>query len=125
MSLVLDAGALIAYDRGDRAVRAFLERAFRQEDTVRTSTVVVAQVWRDGARQANLARLLKGLDEVDVSPTASRRVGVLLAKAATADVIDAALVDLVRDGDEVLTSDPDDIVHLLLTAGVTAIVTTV
>ncbi len=125
MSLVLDAGALIAYDRGDRTVRAFLERAFRQEDTVRTSTVVVAQVWRDGARQAKLARLLKGLDEVDISPTASRRVGVLLAKSATADVIDAALVDLVRDGDEVLTSDPDDIVHLLLTAGVTAIVTTV
>lgn len=125
MSLVLDAGALIAYERGDRVVRAFLDRAFRQEDTVRTSAAVVAQVWRDGARQAGLARLLKGVDEVDVSTAAGRRVGVLLAKSATADVVDAALVELVRDGDEVLTSDPDDIAHLLTTAGITAIVTTV
>ena len=125
MSLVLDAGALIAYERGDRVVRAFLDRAFRQEDTVRTSAVVVAQVWRDGARQVGLARLLKGVDEVEVSTTAGRRVGVLLAKSATADVVDAALAELVRDGDEVLTSDPDDIAHLLTTAGITAIVTTV
>ena len=125
MSLVLDAGALIAYDRGDRTVRAFLDRALRQDDVVRTSTVVVAQVWRDGARQALLARLLKGLDEVEVSAAAGRRVGALLAMSATADVVDAALVELVHDGDEVLTSDPDDIAHLLTAAGVTAIVTKV
>ncbi len=125
MSVVLDTGALIAYDRGDRTVRAFLDRAFRNEEVVRTSAVVVAQAWRDGARQAGLARLLKGVDEVDVTSACGRRVGVLLACSATADVVDAALVDLMRDGDEILTSDPEDIHHLLSVARKTTIITNV
>ncbi len=45
MSLLLDAGALIAYERGSRTVQAFLERAYRQSDDVRTTTAVVAQSW--------------------------------------------------------------------------------
>jgi hypothetical protein len=123
MSLVLDAGALIAYERGNRTVRAFLDRAQRQDDSVRTSAAVVAQVWRNGSRQASLARLITGVDQVDLSANNNRRIGALLAGSKTADVVDAALVDLIRDGDEVLTSDPADIVHLLTTAGITAIVT--
>jgi hypothetical protein len=38
MTLVLDAGALIAYENGDRTVRAFLERAGRDGVGVRTTT---------------------------------------------------------------------------------------
>ena len=45
---MLDAGALIAIDRGDRQVLAQVEDADRAGDPVRTNAMAVAQVWRDG-----------------------------------------------------------------------------
>ncbi len=45
-----------AIDRRDRAVAAMLRVAQLARLPVRTSAAVVGQVWRDGARQANLAR---------------------------------------------------------------------
>jgi hypothetical protein len=65
---VLDAGALIAYEDGDPTVHAFLERASRTGVDVRTTTGAVAQVWRNGARQARLTLLLQGLLEVELTP---------------------------------------------------------
>jgi hypothetical protein len=44
----------------------------------------------------------------------------LLAKTKTTDVVDALLVGLVHDGDDVLTSDADDIEILLTARGVRA-----
>jgi hypothetical protein len=117
MALVLDAGALIGYDRGDRTVRALLETAQRDRAPVRTSVGAVAQAWRNGARQVHLVRLLRGVDERSLDQSAARRVGQLLAAAATVDVIDAAVVDVATNGDEVLTSDPKDIAVLANAAG--------
>src|ERR671923_2550800 len=117
MAVVLDAGALISYDRGDRTVRALLESAQRERAPVRTSTGAVAQAWRSGARQVHLVRLLRGVDERSIDQSAARRVGQLLGAAATADVIDAAVVDLATNGDEVLTSDPQDLAVLANAAG--------
>lgn len=117
MAVVLDAGALIGYDRGDRTVRALLESAQRDREPVRTSTGAVAQAWRNGARQVHLVRLLRGVDERSIDQSAARRVGQLLGAAATADVIDAAVVDLATNGDEVLTSDPQDLAVLANAAG--------
>ena len=56
---------------------------------------------------------------------AARRCGLLLAGSATSDVVDAALALLVRRGDTVLTSDPQDIGRLLEATGVEARVRTV
>lgn len=125
MSLVLDTGSLIAYERGSPTVRAFLERTQRAGEAIRTSTAVVAQVWRDGARQARLARFLSGVDEVELTKPRARNVGRLLGIAGDADVVDASIVDLCFDGDEVLTSDPGDIGHLASAAGKTLIITRV
>ncbi len=125
MSLVLDAGALIAYERGDPVVRAYIERAERTETTVSTTTAVVAQVWRDPAKQARLARLLRGVDEDELTGARARAVGLLLRTSGTADIVDASIVDLAEDGDEVLTGDPDDIVALAVAAAKTLIVTPV
>ncbi len=61
MTLLLDAGALLAYERGDRTVRAFVEHASRTGTDVRTTTGVAAQVWRDGSRQARPATLLRAV----------------------------------------------------------------
>ena len=63
MSLVLDAGALIAVERGDREVLALLKRERQQGRAPLTHGGVLGQVWRGGqGRQAQLARLLPGLD---------------------------------------------------------------
>jgi len=125
VTLVLDAGALLAYDRGDRTVRAFLERAVRTGAEVRTTSGAVAQVWRNGASQARLEMLLSGVLEVELGRSESRRAGALLGVARRADVVDASVVDAATDGDEILTSDPDDIASLAWASGKTLIVTQV
>lgn len=123
MSLVLDAGALLAYERGDRTVRAFLERANRAGVDVCTTSGAVAQVWRNGARQVRLTRLLPRVHELELTREAARRVGVLLARAKASDVVDASVVDAAVDGDEILTSDPDDLRTLAQASGRTLIIT--
>jgi hypothetical protein len=123
VTLVLDAGALLGYDRGDRVVQAFLERAARRGSDVVTTTGAVAQVWRNGARQARLALLLRGVLEVGLGSPDARRVGVLLGAAHRFDVVDGSIVDAAADGDEILTSDPDDIAALAGASGKTLVVT--
>ncbi|MDQ2706422.1 MAG: hypothetical protein M3Z25_01720 [Actinomycetota bacterium] len=113
MSLLLDAGALIAIDRRDRAVAAMLRVAQLARLPVRTSAAVVGQVWRDGARQANLARVLAGVDALDLTLDHGKWLGALLGAAGTADVVDAHVALMTLDGDDVVTSDPDDIRVLL------------
>jgi hypothetical protein len=72
-----------------------------------------------------LARLLRGVDERELTKARSRAIGVLLARAKRADVVDASLVDAANEGDELLTSDPDDIAKLAEAAGKTLVVTRV
>lgn len=55
---VFDAGALIAFERNDRTVVMLVKRLLEQRARVIIPAAVVGQVWRDGARQARLARLL-------------------------------------------------------------------
>lgn len=45
---VLDAGALIALDRGDKRVTSLLQRALARGWTVRVPAGVLGQAWRDG-----------------------------------------------------------------------------
>jgi hypothetical protein len=115
----------MAYEHGDRTVRAFLERASRTGVDVRTTTGAVGQVWRDGARQARLMLLLQGLREVELTRDRARRVGTLLGRAGRRDVIDGSIVDAAVDGDEILTTDPDDITALAHNSGKNLIVTRV
>jgi hypothetical protein len=125
VSLVLDTGALIAYERGSPTVQAFLERAYRSGEDVRTPTGVVAQAWKGGPKQARLAKLLRGVDERELTGKQARSVGRLLARAAATDVIDGTVVDIANDGDEILTGDPADIRVLAAAAGKRLLVTRV
>ena len=117
MAVVLDAGALIAIDRADARVLRYLDRVERGGMAVRTSSVVVAQVWRDGARQARLTLALRGVREVPVDCARSRSIGELLASHGSRDVADGAVVQLSDDGDDVLTNDAADIASLAAAAG--------
>jgi hypothetical protein len=115
-SLVLDAGAFVAIDKTDRRVGAMLRVAQRAGLPVRTSAAAVAQVWRSGARQANLARVLAG---VEVRPLDDgRSVGQLLAASGTADVVDAHVALVAQSGDRLLTSDPHELALLVEARGV-------
>jgi hypothetical protein len=57
---------------------------------------------------------------LDAAP--GRRVGELLHRTTTADVVDAHLALLVQSGDTVLTSDADDIGSLLRARGLSDVV---
>ena len=118
--LVLDAGAFIAFEKGDIRLRARLMAARRLGLRLTTSAPVVGQVWRDGREQALLASLIAAVDAHVPDGLAARRAGELLAKAKTRDVVDALLALRARDGDTVLTSDPDDLRRLVAAAGIHA-----
>ena len=113
MALVLDAGGLIAVDRLDRAVGAMLRVAQQDKIPVRTSAAVIAQVWRNGALQVNLARVLAGVDAATLDGVTGRSVGEILALSKTADVVDGHLGLIVQSGDTVLTGDAEDIKKIL------------
>jgi hypothetical protein len=53
----------------------------------------------------------------------ARRAGELQAKARASDVVDAHVAGMVDDGDDLLTSDPDDLDRLLRARGGAALVT--
>ena len=113
MTAVLDAGALIAIDKRDRTVGAMLRVLQREGVPVNTSAAAVAQVWRDGGRQANLARVLPGVDIAPLDELAAKKVGELLRASASTDLVDAHVALLVTQEGSVLTSDDDDIKTLL------------
>jgi hypothetical protein len=119
VSLILDSGALVAVERGDRDTVALIKHELSAGRAPLTHGGVIGQVWRGGSgRQASLARLLPGLEVAPIDAALGRRAGVLLAKTRTADVVDAALVLLAADGDSLLTSDPSDIAVLAAAVGV-------
>jgi hypothetical protein len=110
--LILDSGALIAVNRGDRRVAGLIELGRRAGAGVETAAPAVAQVWRDGARQARLARLLSLIDVRVIGLPQARAAGELLAASATGDAVDALVVSIAGPGDQLLTSDPDDLAGL-------------
>lgn len=117
--LILDAGAFLAVEPGDRDVVALVKRERAASRVPITNGGVVGQVWRGGSgKQALLAKLLAGVQVAPLDDLLGRRVGVLLAATRLADVIDAALVCQARDGDDILTSDPDDLRALAESAAV-------
>lgn len=111
----LDAGALIGLDRGNRAVVTFLKRALDQRQVLAVPAGVVAQVWRDGARQARLSRLLASdlVEVIALDDREARTVGQLCGAAGATDIVDASVVLCARQRDHiVLTSDPEDLLRI-------------
>lgn len=121
-ALILDAGAFVAIDRGDRAMHEKVRAALRLGVPVRTNANVVAQVWRDGARQARLA---KALHDVTVEPITAKdgyRTGELMGATRTKDVVDATVALLAKSGDRVYTSDVGDLRKLCEATGFKVVV---
>ena len=112
--MILDAGPLIAFDRAEHKIQGYLTAALTRGEILRTSSPVVAQVWRDGARQARLARLLRPLAVHPFMADDARPVGELLRHSGGADVVDAHLVVLATQlGEDILTADVGDFAALV------------
>ena len=119
--LTLDAGALIALDRGDCRMIALLQKVAKSRTSIRVPAGAVGQAWRNGARQVMLARFLR-LHEVEIralDEPMGRAAGELCGLAGTADVIDATVVLTARaTADTILTGDPEDLRRLDPTADI-------
>ena len=105
-----DTGALIAGDRNDRRMWALHAGFLAVEAVVTVPAPVVAEAWRGGVRQANLARLLALCEVEDLSYAQARDVGILAGKANHDDIVDVTVVEgAARRRDAVITSNPTHI----------------
>jgi len=113
--ITLDAGGLIALDRNDRRVVVLLARAAETGSRVTVPATALAQAVRRPERQVRLARLMRQptTDVVSLDGVDATSVGRLLAASGTSDVIDAHVVVCARrSGQQIMTSDPDDLREL-------------
>jgi predicted nucleic acid-binding protein len=108
----LDAGALIALERGSTRMAVLAEEALAGRAELAVPAGVLAQAWRGGGRQARIARLLRA-SVTSVVPLDTRmalRVGARCAATRTADLVDVSVAICASDrGQPVITTDPDDI----------------
>ena len=113
--MTLDAGGLIAVDRGERRILVLLARARETGVTITIPAGALAQAVRDPVRQARLSRLVRqpATDVVSLDRADATHTGRLLAASGTADVIDAHVVLCARRaGQPVVTSDASDLRRL-------------
>ncbi len=117
MTLLLDAGALLALERGDLQATIRLKRERSHGSPPPTHGGIVGQVWRSGTRRPRLAMWLQATVVAHLDEELGRRSGALLARTGGSDVLDAALVLLACDGDTSLISDADDLALVAAAAG--------
>ena len=113
--ITFDAGGLIALDRNDRRVVALIARAAERGLRITIPATALAQAMRNPARQARLSRLIRqaGTDLIALDGPDATAVGLLLARTATADIVDAHVVVCAqRAGQAVITSDPADLTRI-------------
>ncbi len=111
-AVVLDTGALIAFERNDRRVVAIVARALEHHDLLIVPAGVVAQAWRDGAQQIRLARLLGSpmCEVLALDDRQARAAGQLCGVAGSSDIVDASVAVAGRARSaRVITSDPNDL----------------
>ena len=110
--IAFDAGGLIALDRNDRRVLTLIARATERGMRITIPATALAQAIRNPAKQARLSRLIRqaGTDLIPLDGPDATAVGLLLARTATADIVDAHVVICAqRAGQAVVTSDADDL----------------
>jgi hypothetical protein len=116
-SVVYDAGALLAAEANDRRFRLAHRQMLDEARRIIVPAPVLTQVWRGGARQALLARVLRSCKVEPTTEQVARYGGVLLGKTRTSGAVDAIVVASALPRDAlIVTSDPDDLSLLWLAA---------
>lgn len=118
VSYVYDAGALIAIDAYDRRMWLIHKTALAEGDDVVVPAIVVGQAWRDGRRQARLARFLRTCQIEPANLESAKAAGVLCGQAGSSDVVDATvMVTALAHHANIVTSDPKDMIELAEACG--------
>lgn len=114
VGLTLDAGALIAYERGEERVREILTIAYSRGLVPTIPVIALAEVWRGDAKDARVGRLLKVCAIEVVDERLARTAGSLRRAVSGAGTVDACIAAGVRRrGDAIATSDLRDMRALL------------
>ena len=114
--LTLDSGALIAGEKRARRFLVIWAAALERGARITVPAVVLAQVWRGNS--PGIARLLPACSIEEMEESRAKLVGRLLARARSADIVDAAVVvGAAARGDAIVTSDPGDIGRLVAVTG--------
>jgi rRNA-processing protein FCF1 len=114
-TVVLDAGALIAFERADPRMRALLREALRTRAKIVIPAGALGQAWRDPSRQVALRAVVT--DPATTVPPLDRilaeAAGILCGRTRTSDIVDASVALVTqRERAVVVTSDPDDLRRL-------------
>jgi predicted nucleic acid-binding protein len=116
-SLLLDAGAVLAFARDRPEVRRWLERAQKYGIDPRVTLVTVAEVFRDRPAGGRVQWVLSRLEEepltIKHAHDAGRLLGATNSGDRTIDAIVAATALRMPRPVVVLTSDPKDLTRLL------------
>ena len=108
--VVLDAGALIAFERGDQNLKAILRNVLAAGARVVIPATALAQVWRGGPGSAPLARLVDAGEVEPLDEKRAKEVGVRLGTRGASDVADAQVFCCAVDHRAMIaSSDSDDI----------------
>ena len=113
--ITLDAGALIALDRGDKRMVALLREAAHEGYCFRVPSSVLGQAWRNRRFQVRLARFLSAetVEVVPLDEQLARACGELCGATHTSDIGDASVVIVARQRHNIIvTSDPHDLRRL-------------
>jgi predicted nucleic acid-binding protein len=112
--LTLDAGALIAYERGDARLREMLTIAYARGVVPTIPAIALAEVWRGDPRDARVARLLKACSIERVDEQLARAAGELRRTTPGSGTVDACIaVGVRRRRDAIASSDVGDMRSLL------------
>lgn len=112
---MLDAGALIALERGSRWAISLMRGTVADGGLLIVPASVLAQVLRDPSRQYEIWKLATNKKTIVVAMglEEAKLIGALLAKSRSSDVVDAHVVlcgQTFRMA--ILTSDPKDLAAL-------------
>jgi rRNA-processing protein FCF1 len=113
--IVLDAGALIAFEKQSAKMRAIVREAASQRMSILIPAPVLARVWRKPAEQVLLRALAysRFSQVIALDGALAEAVGTLCARTKTRDTTDACVAIIARQRNAlVLTSDPEDLERL-------------
>lgn len=109
-SIVFDTAVLILAERDAPEYKALWAALHDERRVASVPVPLLAEVWRDGARQANLALALKATDKAECTEAIAKRAGELLAAAGAGDAMDAIVVAMAESMlASVITGDLDDL----------------
>jgi predicted nucleic acid-binding protein len=106
--ITFDTGALIAVERRDRVMLAFMTTALAAGSRITVPSAVVGEWWR--GQRGRAARILDAIHIEVLSASLAKLAGETLASCPDATLVDAIVVaSAARRGDLVLTSDVGDL----------------